>query len=129
MSFSFDDTLATDRDWIRFWIGDTILDFGPRPNSAARNFSNETITAVLSEEGHRVATVAALFEALKSEWARYNLSEREGETNVDAKGMPEYYGRLANEWREKPDGGGGGTNSLSAGVIGLDIGSKGDDWE
>lgn len=129
MAFSFDDTLATDTDWIRFYIGDTSLNSGPRPNSANRNYSNATITAVLSEEGHKVAAVAALFEALSAEWARYNLSERDDTVSMDATGTAEYYAKLADEWRGKPDGGGSSKRGLSAGVIGLDIASKGDDWE
>jgi hypothetical protein len=129
MAFSFDDTLLTDADWIRFYIGDTVLNSGPRPNSAARNFPNASIAAVLSDEGHKVAAVAALFEALSTEWARYNLSEREGEVNFDAKGTADYYAKLADEWRSKPDGGGSSKRSMVAGVVGLDIASKGDDWE
>lgn len=128
MAFTFDDTLATDRDYIRFYVGDTVENSGPRPKAGNTNFSDALIAAVLSSEGHRVATVAALFEALSNEWARHKTAEREGEVSVDTKEVADQYASLADEWRSKPNGGGGGKRSITAGVVSLDIATRGDDY-
>jgi hypothetical protein len=75
-----------------------------------------------------VATVAALFEILAAEWGANKMSEREGEASRDAKEVADYYLSLANEWRAKENGGGGSLNSISGGVVDLDIAARGDDY-
>jgi hypothetical protein len=129
MAFTFSDTLTTDHDWIRLKAGDTIENYGPRPFTGSnRNFSDALIAAILSDEGHKVATVAALFEILAAEWGANKMSEREGEASRDAKEVADYYLSLANEWRAKENGGGGSLNSISGGVVDLDIAARGDDY-
>jgi len=103
MSFSYQDTLATNRDKVRFRVGDTQEDAGPRPDK--RNFSDAEIVFVLSEEDSRVnGAIAHTFEILAAEWSAYALSEREGEVAFDAKEVANNYRAEAAMWRLKPGG-------------------------
>ena len=104
MAFTYSEALTTDRDKVRFRIGDTQLDVGPRPDK--RNFSDAEITFVISEESDQVnGAIAHCFEILASEWSSYALSEKEGEVQFDAKEVAENYRKQAEDWREKPGGG------------------------
>lgn len=113
MAFTYDDTLETDRDNIRFRAGDTQQNAGPRPDK--RNFSDAEIAAVLSDENTVTATVAALFEILASEWSSFALSEKNDEIWMDAKDTADEYRKRAEEWRAKP--GGSSSAQRSGGII------------
>lgn len=123
MAFTYD--LTTDRGVVRFNLGDTVENAGPRPDK--RNFSDAEIDYLIAEEtdGNTAATALG-FETLASEWASYTLSEREGEVSFDAKKVSDQYLEIALNWRNRPGGGTGG-GSLTAGVITLDFMEKGDD--
>ena len=123
MAFTYD--LTTNRGIVRFNLGDTVENAGPRPDK--RNFTDAEIDYLIATEtdGNTAATALG-FETLASEWASYALSEREGEVSFDAKKTSEQFFSVANYWRNKPGGGTGG-GSLSAGVITLDFMEKGDD--
>lgn len=123
MAFTYD--LTTNRGKVRLAIGDTVENAGPRPDK--RNFSDTEIDYFVDTETDGNTAASALgFEILASEWAAYAISEREGEVSFDAKEVSDQYLDLANEWRNKPDGGTGG-RTLSAGVLTLDFIEKGDD--
>lgn len=124
MAFTYD--LTTNRGIVRFNIGDTQENQGPRPDK--RNFSDAEIDYLLSSEsaGTTTAATAAAFEVLANEWAAYALSETEGEVRFDAKEVSDRYSDLADDWRHKPDGG-TGTDTIQGGVIELDINTKADD--
>lgn len=123
MAFTYD--LTTDRGVVRFNLGDTVENAGPRPDK--RNFSDAEIDYLIATETLGNTAAAALgFETLASEWAAYAIAEREGEVSFDAKEVIDKYFDLANYWRNKPDGGTGG-GSLTAGVLTLDFMEKGDD--
>lgn len=123
MAFTYD--LTTNRGKVRFNIGDTVENSGPRPDK--RNFSDAEIDYLIdTETDGNTAASALAFEILASEWAAYALTEREGEVSFDAKEVSDQYLDIANEWRNKPGGGTGG-RSLSAGVLTLDFMEKGDD--
>jgi hypothetical protein len=67
VGFTYDEGHGADRDRVRFAIGDTVLDHGPRPNNG--NFSNEELNALLTEYGEWPCAVAAVFRALHAEWS------------------------------------------------------------
>lgn len=115
MAFIYDDSLTTDRDYIRFKISDTQESAGPRPDK--RNFSDAEIAAVLSDESTTTATIAALFETLAAEWQPFSLSEKNDEIWMDAKKLYEGYLEQAAIWRNKP--GGSSTAQRSGGLIAI----------
>ena len=123
MAFTYD--LTTNRGVVRLNLGDTVENSGPRPDK--RNFTDAEIDYLIATEtaGNTAATALG-FEILASEWAAYTISEREGETSFDAKAVSDQYLDIAQDWRNKPDGGTGG-RSLSAGVLTLDFMEKADD--
>lgn len=123
MTFTYD--LTTNRGKIRFNLGDTVENSGPRPDK--RNYSDAEVDYLISTEtaGNTAATALG-FEILASEWAAYTIAEREGEVSFDAKEVSDQYLDIAQEWRSKPDGGTGG-RSLQAGVFVSDFMEKGDD--
>jgi hypothetical protein len=103
MTHTYHDTLTTDRDKVRLYAGDTQTDKGPRPDN--RNFSDGEIAFILTEEDGRVnGAVAHCFEILANEWAAWAISEREGEAQIDAKGVAEEFRKQAAIWRKKPGG-------------------------
>jgi len=67
MAFTYTDTLLTDRDWIRFTIGDVVEDSGPKPDST--NFSDNEIAAIVADEGTAGRAAAKLCEVLATMWA------------------------------------------------------------
>lgn len=122
---AFTHNLTTNRGVVRFNLGDTIENSGPRPDK--RNFTDAEIDYLIATEtdGNTAATALG-FETLSSEWASYALSEKEGEVSFDGKEVSDQYIEIANSWRNRPNGGTGG-GSLSAGVLTLDFMEKGDD--
>lgn len=103
MAFTYKDALSTNRDKVRFHIGDTQEDEGPRPDK--RNFSDNEIAFALSTEDDRVnGAVAYLLEILANEWTAYAIQEREGEVSMDAKEVAKNYRAQAAFWRKKAGG-------------------------
>ena len=115
MTHSYSEALTTSKDKIRFRIGDTVEDAGPRPDK--RNFSDEELTFVIAEESTVNASIAHCFEILANEWSAYALMEREGEVTFDAKEVASNYRAQAAYWRKKP--GGAAEAERSAGIIDL----------
>ncbi len=122
---TFTNDLTTDRGVVRFNIGDTVENAGPRPDK--RNYSDAEIDYLIATEtaGNTAATALG-FETLAGEWGAYTLSERAGEGSFDAKEVSGQFQKLADYWRKKPGGGTGG-NSLQAGKLIQDFMEKGDD--
>ena len=70
------------------------------------NYVDATLTAILTEQGHRNAATAAMYETLAGEWLRFSASSTEGSISVDAKEVSDNYFAMAMEWRDKPGGAG-----------------------
>jgi hypothetical protein len=67
MTFTYDGSLATDVEKVRFDIGDTQENDGPRPDSS--NYSDEEITAIIAQEGNFGKAIARMYEVLAAEWS------------------------------------------------------------
>jgi hypothetical protein len=98
MAFSYDDSLSTNRDKMRFHLNDTVEGKGPKP--ANGNFSNDEIDALLSSEDTWRLAVAAGFEVLASAWSpQTSFSVVNGSfTRSDAS---KQYLAMAKDWRQK----------------------------
>ena len=117
MTFTYTPDFTTNRDNIRLRTGDTQTDAGPRPDK--RNFSDEEITQILSDEGATVnAAIASCFEILANEWSAWAMSERRGEAQFDAKEVADKFSKQAVFWRKKP--GGSTEANLASSVITLE---------
>jgi len=102
MAFFYDDALTENRDKVRFSLGDTERNRGPRPDG--RNFSDAEIAYLLTAESDVVdAAIAFGFETLRDEWASFSVSEKEGDVSFDAKKVRDDYDKAASHWRKKSD--------------------------
>lgn len=102
MAFSYDDALTESLDKVRFAIGDTERDKGPRPDG--RNFSDAEIAYLLTTESSVVnAAIALAFETLRDEWASFTVAEKEGDVSFDAKAVSDQFDKSAKHWRAKSD--------------------------
>lgn len=98
MAFTYTDTLATDRDKVRFYLGDVAEDAGPRPADA--NFSDAEIAGLVTAEGTWQRAVAAGFERLATEWTRYPSFKADG-LSLNRSDIAKGYREQALEWRKK----------------------------
>jgi hypothetical protein len=96
MTYTYNSTLADDRDKIRLRIGDTTENNGPRPGGG--NFSDEEIAGVLSDEGSVNTTIAALYEILAAQWASYVDTEM-GDRDERLSQVADRYQKLAKQYR------------------------------
>lgn len=69
MAFTYDENLPTAKDWVRLYIGDTVTGQGVRPDD--RNFSDEEVNAILTEQGgDKSKATAVLLGVLSTEWSK-----------------------------------------------------------
>jgi hypothetical protein len=96
VAFTYDPTLDTDLDKVRFYAGDTVYLDGPLPDGG--NFSNEEITALLTIHAEWECALAACFEKLASAWASRPIFGP-GELSTIHVDTGKKYERLAEVWR------------------------------
>jgi hypothetical protein len=96
MAFTYNDALATDRDKVRFALGDVSFEAGPRPADA--NFSDAEIAGLITAEGTWQRAVAAGFERLAAEWMRYPSFKADG-FSLNRSDIAKGYQTQAHEWR------------------------------
>ncbi len=95
---------------VRFEIGDTVLNKGPRPDDS--NFSDEEIEYKLTEYGNAVAaTAAALCDVLATAWAKEattktgdiqeNLTDISKQYAERAKSLRKHSGVVSAGWNRK----------------------------
>ena len=98
MAFTYLGTLATDRDKVRFYIGDTVENSGPKP--ASGNFTDAEVDGLVTTEGSWQKAVAAGFETLAGLWSQYvetPIGPRRQSYSQTAAG----YEKLAKTWRRR----------------------------
>ena len=98
MAFTYLGTLATDRDKVRFYLGDTVENSGPEPSGG--NFSDAEVDGLVTTEGSWQKAVAAGFEILAGQWSQYvdtAIGPRRQSYSQTAKG----YENLAKTWRRR----------------------------
>jgi hypothetical protein len=111
VTFTYNGTLTTDLDDIRFKVRDTTENSGPRPSGG--NFTDEEINGLLAIEGTAERTVAALYEALASEWSVY-VDTKIGPRDEKLSQVAGAYERLARRFRKDY---GYGSNILTTGFV------------
>jgi hypothetical protein len=96
VAFTYSDALTADRDRVRFRLGDTLLDAGPKPADA--NFSDEEIDDLLDDEGSWQRAVAGAFETLAALWARHVSFSADG-LQMNQSDIADKYAASAAIWR------------------------------
>jgi len=95
---TYDDALSTDRDRVRFHIGDTVSGAGPRP--ADRNFTDDEIAGMVTNEGSWQRAVANGLERLAREWNRHTTFKADG-LSVNRSDIAKGYRADALDWRKR----------------------------
>ena len=114
MAFTYDDTLNSDRDRVRFALQDTAIDSGPKPGGS--NFSDNELSGLVTLEGEWQRAVAAGFEALAAIWTQYaDLSA--GPHKETFSQVAEGHRKSAALWRARS---GSATPARVAGIIKVD---------
>lgn len=100
MTFTYNplDGLDTNLARVRFYIGDTNEDTGPRPERG--NFQDEEIKALVSLEGTWQRAVAACYETLAALWGPY-ADTRLGAYSEAASQKAKRFAALAEGWRSQ----------------------------
>ena len=98
MAFTYLGTLATDRDLVRFSLGDVVESSGPRP--ADGNFTDAEVDGLLTAEGSWQRAVAAGFERLVAEWTRYPSFKADG-LSLNRSDIAKGFRDQAADWRKK----------------------------
>jgi hypothetical protein len=97
MTFSYNNTLADNRSKVRFYLGDTVENLGPRVNNA--NFSDEELDAILTEQGDDVTkVVASLFDVLATDWAKFAISYTVGPRREELFRITTRFESKSKEW-------------------------------
>lgn len=100
--FTYDPTLSDDISQVRFFIGDTVENNGPRANTVGpdlTNFKDEEITAMLGVSGSIISCVPVLLETLANEWSKLATSITIGPRKEDLTRVAEAYRKQAEDWR------------------------------
>jgi hypothetical protein len=102
--------LSTDLDRVRFAIGDTEVDAGPKPED--ENFSDDELNGLLLIEGTWQRAAAAAFENLATLWTNKVTFTAGSQVAANLSDIAAGYRASALEWRSRygsADSGGAGT--------------------
>ena len=108
MAFTYVGDLSTNRDKVRFYLGDKVEDSGPRPSDG--NYTDAEIDGLITVEGSYQRAIAAGFETLSAEWRKYPSFKADG-LSLNRTDIADGYAAQAKEWRRKYGGSGGGMGS------------------
>lgn len=100
MTFTYNplDGLDTALAKVRFHVGDTVEDKGPKPENG--NFQDEEIEGLVSLEGTWQRAVAACYEVLAALWGPY-ADAKLGDYSESASQKAERFAALAQKWRDQ----------------------------
>ena len=110
MSFTFDTSLAADRDRVRFFIGDT--------TDSGHLVENETITALLALQPNPVRVAVTIARSLAATFAR-KADKMIGKTKVDQQKIAENFLAIAESLEAMGDVDGAGMTASVLHVGGI----------
>lgn len=99
MAVTYDDTLATDRDKVRFWMQDTVENSGPKPSDG--NFSDDEIAGLVTTYGSWQRAVYAALTILANAWRRYPDFRTESGFSVSRTDIADGYHKQALDWAKQ----------------------------
>jgi hypothetical protein len=113
MTFTYSSNLETDLSLIRLYVGDSVENAGPRPDST--NFSDEEVSALFGlAEGNVSVVVSQLFSILVAEWTKLAVSITIGPRREELWRVADMYKKRAQEWAVVA---GIASSTFSSGVI------------
>jgi hypothetical protein len=113
MAFTYNGTLTTDLDRVRFYLGDVTSGSGPLPGDA--NFTDAELSGLITAEGSWQCAVAAGYERLATSWRKFPSFMADGmqlQRSDIAKGFEDQ----AKEWRKKYGSGSTASSSRTGGA-------------
>lgn len=90
--------LMSDLDRVRFNIGDTVVNEGPKPEDG--NFTDAEISGLITLEGTWQKAVAACFETLASLWSKHVTFNADG-MSADQSDVAAQYRASGADWRSR----------------------------
>jgi hypothetical protein len=96
MSLTYNGTLTTDLDRVRFYLGDMVTNSGPKPADA--NFTDAELTGLISLEGSWDRAVAAGFETLAALWSKHVTFSADG-MSASQSDVAKQFADSAAKWR------------------------------
>ena len=96
-AFTYNGTLDSDLERVRFYLGDTVNAAGPRPEDA--NFTDAEILGLIAVEGSWQRAVAAGFESLAASWAKHVTFASGMRTGANISDIAAAYAAQAKDWR------------------------------
>lgn len=119
MAFTYNGTLTTDLDRVRFYLQDTVSAAGPKPSDG--NFTDAELSGLITVEGSWERAVAAGLEALAAAWAKHVTFSADG-LSVSQSNIAQSYQTEAAKWRKLygPAGSTGTTGTGTTAVTRID---------
>ena len=97
MSFTYIGDLSSNRDQVRFHIGDTILEKGPLPDR--ENFTDDEIDGLLTLNSTVDKAVPEALDAIAARWSAY-ANTQVGPRREELGEIAESFRDQAQRWRE-----------------------------
>jgi hypothetical protein len=104
MAFTYGgDPANSNLEWVRWRIGDTFVNDGPRPRAstaANSNFNDAEIEAAISDEGTKGKAAALMCETLATEWSSFAGTTQLADYS-EANRQAEHFRDMAQDLRRK----------------------------
>lgn len=97
MAFTYVGDLSTSLDKVRFHIGDTVEDAGPKPSDG--NFTDAELSGLVTSEGSWQRAVAAAYETLDTLWTKHVSFNADG-MSANLSDVAAGYRAQALHWRD-----------------------------
>ena len=96
MAFTYLGTLSNDLDKVRFFIGDTVENSGPKPSGG--NYTDAELTGLITTAGSWQQAVVLTFRNLASRWSSQASTVQIGEYRVTYAEQSAKYAELADQF-------------------------------
>lgn len=99
--FSYDESLRTDRDYLRLLLGDTVVNAGPQPNG--KNFSDKEMDTFLTKAGSEINGAYILIcRILATHWTSFALTQVSKVGRMSAEQVADQWKKRAHEAMKVP---------------------------
>lgn len=118
MATFFDPTLSTNKDRVRFYVGDTVEGRPIRPEDENPNILNETIESLLTLNNQKIfKTALDIVDSLIGEWTPYIGSAKERNYSIDNKPVVEALLERRKRLEDQVDEENNNANTVTTGTV------------